>query len=110
MRTIKKYSAVCLLILFAIKLPAQYCNNPTDSVYSLTASGRICFVNVNNATSGASRDSTGTGINANGLGYSSLNGSFYFFNRCNAGPGISADSIQFVRYIPSTQTTQILAP
>jgi len=109
MKTIKKFIVVCLLLSPGLRMQAQYCNNAADTVYSLTASGRICYVNVNNATSGPSRDSTGTGINANGLGYSSLNGSFYFFNRCNAGPGPSVDSIQFVRYIPSTKTTQVLA-
>lgn len=92
-------------------MQAQYCSNPTDTIYGLTASGRIVPIYVNTGTGSPSptRDSTGTGMNANGLGFSSVNGSFYFFNRCVAGPGVLADSLQFVRYIPSTRTTVVLA-
>jgi hypothetical protein len=109
MQTIRKYFVVCLLAVCSLKMQAQYCTNATDTVYGLTATGRIVPINVNTAAAQPSpnRDSTGTGVNANGLGFSALNGSFYFFNRCNT-LGV-VDLIQFVRYIPSTRTTTILA-
>jgi hypothetical protein len=107
MKTIIKYLVAALLTAGSIKVQAQYCQNPIDTIYSLTAAGQLYPVNVNNALAGPAFGSTGTGVNANGLGFSSLNGSFYFFNRCNTG--VTGDTIQFVRYIPSTHATQVLA-
>lgn len=98
--------AVCLL-LFQLALQAQLCTNPADSVYTVTTAGEFHSVNVNTGQASAGilgGTAVSNALNANGLGFSSTTGKFYYFNHCANG-----DFIEFVSYDPVTKTKQILA-
>jgi len=101
---------IVLKQLFAPPIQAQICQHPTDSVYAMTTTGTMYALNVNNALlSPAIPASTSTGtLSANGLGYSVLNGKFYYFNKVGTS---AAPSPQFVSYDPVTTTlTTLPAP
>jgi len=95
---------VSLLLLPATGLRAQICQDPTDTIYGLSTTGVIYPINVNNATIGTNLDSLTDGnapVNSNGIGFSKLNGRFYYFERSAAG---SAFFQRFVYYDPATGT------
>lgn len=95
---------IIVLLLPAAGLRAQICQDPTDTVYGLNLTGVITPINVNNATIGTNLDSLTDGntpINSNGIGFSKLNGRFYYFERSAAG---SAFYQRFVYYDPTTAT------
>ncbi len=94
------------LSLFATSIKAQLCKNPKDSVYTLTTSGELRSLNINNGTTSGILGGTAVSnaLNSNGLGFSSLTGKFYFFNHCG-----NSDYIEFVSYDPITKTKQVLS-
>jgi len=86
---------------------AQICQHPLDSVYSMNTGGVIYPLNVNNALTGTAipaSSATGT-ASSNGLGFSILDGKFYYFNKVGTG---AAPSPQFVSYDPVTTTLTTL--
>jgi hypothetical protein len=106
MKIVSLTGIMSLLLVFT-GLQAQICQNPSDTIYGMDLAGQLYPLNVNDASPGAMLGSTGSGLNSNGLGFSSLDGKFYFFNRCNTN--VLGDTIQFVSFNPSTGITQILA-
>src|SRR5947208_2713408 len=105
---------ICLLHLILIYLApagseAQLCNNPADSVYGLNSitatglAGQIAGVNVNTSGVTPIGSPAAAGNNANGLGFSQLNGLFYFFNQC--GGAVT----EFISYNPVTGTKLVKA-
>ncbi len=107
----KRIFILCLfltqLLLLSATLQAQICTNNTDSMYGLNSlvggSGQIVSVSVLNAGSVTVGSPAPSSVNANGLGFSSLNSRFYFFNQCGAGPA------EFVSYDPLTGSKVPLA-
>jgi hypothetical protein len=100
-------TAICLLHITLVSLlpqvaGAQLCNNPTDTIYGLNSitatglAGQIAGTNVNTAGITAIGSPAPAGNNSNGLGFSQLNGRFYFFNQCGSG------TTEFVSYNPNT--------
>ncbi len=88
-------------------IKAQLCTNALDSVYSLTTNGQFHSLNINNGNPSVGilgGVAVTNAINANGLGFSSVTGKFYFFNRCANG-----DFNEFVSYSPVTGLKQVLA-
>ena len=81
-------------IIWCIGAKSQICTNNKDSIYGLTTTGQIVAVNVNNGGSVTIGAPTGSAISANAIGYSQLNGNFYFFNKNGSSPQ------QFVSYNP----------
>jgi hypothetical protein len=76
-------------------------------VYSVTTNGQFHSININNG--GPSVGILGgvavsNALNSNGLGFSSINGKFYYFNHC-----ANSDFIEFVSYDPVTKTKVVLA-
>ncbi|MFI5131740.1 MAG: T9SS type A sorting domain-containing protein [Chitinophagales bacterium] len=103
--------SLCIICisLFPVALQAQLCSNPLDSVYGLTTNGEFHSINVNNGAPSVGilgGVAVTNAVNANGLGFSSLTGKFYFFNHCADGSG---GAIEFVSYDPISKTKQILA-
>ena len=93
-------------VLFATAT-AQLCGHPADTLYGLNSisgsSGQIVAINVNNAGATTIGSAPSGSANANGLGYSAVNGRFYFFNQTGSG------TTEFISYIPSTGTKVTLA-
>src|SRR3954467_1591489 len=106
-RAVYSFVFSMLSMLCALQVAAQICQHPLDSVYSMTTGGVIYPLNVNNALTGTSipaSSATGT-TSSNGLGYSILDGKFYYFNKVGTG---AAPSPQFVSYNPVTTTLTTL--
>jgi hypothetical protein len=82
---------------------AQMC--ASGVIYSLSNAGGIYPISISNASVGTIVNSTSLGSTggANGIGYNTLNGLFYYFQ--NAGAG----SQQFVSYNPVTNVYATLA-
>jgi hypothetical protein len=99
-------------LLIMNSLSAQICSNAADTVYGLDLAGVLHGINIHTAGVSGAVGTTGPspanlGINSNGIGYSTLNGKFYLFNRCNTGA--AGDTTQFVSYDPVTHVTTVLA-
>ena len=110
MNTSKHYLMAVLataILLPATALRAQICQHPLDSVYALSTTGNIYSVSVTNAQLSAAIPASSSTLttSANGLGYSSLNGKFYYFNKVGTG---AAPSPQFVSYDRATNTLAVL--
>ncbi|HTL08095.1 MAG TPA: T9SS type A sorting domain-containing protein [Chitinophagaceae bacterium] len=110
MHTCKHYLNAVLalgLLLPSTAVKAQICQHPTDSIYALSTTGTIYSVSVTNAQLGAVIPASSSTLttSSNGLGYSSLNGKFYYFNKVGTG---AAPSPQFVSYDRATSTLAIL--
>jgi hypothetical protein len=95
----KKLVYLVAALLSVCNAGAQICTNNTDSVYgllSLTAagSGQIVGINILNGGTATIGSPAATSANANGLGFSSMNGNFYFFNQCGSG------TTEFVSFDP----------
>lgn len=112
---IKKES---LLIIFMISLlvstsvftTAQICTSGSTTFYGLSTTGRISSINMSTGAVGAALHNLTTGSaaeNANGLGYNSRNGKFYYFYRSAATSAGPAN--QFVSYDPATSTLATLS-
>jgi len=96
-----------VLLLPAAGIRAQICQNPTDTIYGLNLTGVITPINVNNATIGANLDSLTDGWlpqNSNGIGFSSMNGRFYYFERSTTTISPLNPRQRFVYYDPATAT------
>ncbi len=101
MKTIKLWLSVFFLAANSTNTTAQLCSNPTDSVYGLNSitgsgSGQIISININNAGTTTIGTPAASSANANGVGFSQVNGRFYFFNQCGSG------TIEFVSFDPLT--------
>jgi hypothetical protein len=97
----KNYLIILLFMATGAGLHAQICTNNVDTIYGLNSitgsgSGQIVGINVNNAGTKLIGSPAATSANANGLGFSSLNGLYYFFNQCGSG------TTEFVSYNPLT--------
>lgn len=95
----KKLVYLMATLLSVCNANAQICTNNTDSVYgllSLTAagSGQIVGINILNGGTTIIGSPAATSANANGVGFSSMNGNFYFFNQCGSG------TTEFVSFDP----------
>lgn len=100
--------AVFCLSLFTGSLKAQLCTNSLDSVYSLTTNGQFHSLNINNGSPSVGilgGVAVTNAFNANGVGFSSVTGKFYFFNHCADSPNPN----EFVSYDPVTKTKVVLA-
>ncbi len=84
------------------------CTNPKSIIYGLTANGAIYPINVNTGIVGSALKNTtysGNSVqNANGLGYNSVNGKFYYFKR-NA----TSSPEEFVSFDPALNIVTVLA-
>ena len=104
-----KVKPVLLLLFFLVQLLlckqgyAQLCTNNTDTIYGLTTTGQIVAINVQNGLSNTIGAATGTANNSNAIGFSSITGLFYFFNKNGAVPQ------QFVSYNPLSSALTPLA-
>ena len=100
-----------LLVHADIVYSQTVCTDNTNIVYGLTVSGGLYPVNINTAVVGSQIESLTDGINpavnANAIGYNSVNGKFYYFYRTSASP--TAPFSEFVSYNPATNTLQVLA-
>jgi Secretion system C-terminal sorting domain len=100
-------SMLVVFITFATVLTqAQVCSNPNTTIYGLTSGGIIYPVTVSTANVATAVNGSGKGSanQANGIGYNSNTGIFYYFN---SNPG--AGSQQFVAYNPTSNTYTTLA-
>lgn len=97
-----------IAILFASRLNAQICSDPSGIIYGLTGNGAIYPINVSNASTGSVVKNSlysGNSVNrANGLAYSNTNGKFYYFKR-----NVGNNPQEFVSYDPATATVSILS-
>jgi Secretion system C-terminal sorting domain len=98
LKQIKRLMAVGIFLLLTICSRAQLCTNSADTVYGLDLTGGLVPINIHTATVGASLGTASLSENSNGLGYSNLNGKFYFFSRSAAA---AAPFQQFVSYNPA---------
>jgi hypothetical protein len=108
MKSIIKHACLLIAILAMQKIQAQLCTNNTDTLYGLNSitsggSGQIVGINKNNAGSATVGSPAASSANANGLGYSTLDGKFYFFNQSGSG------TTEFISYNPITGTKVSLA-
>lgn len=108
MKTIKIWFTVFCLSVTIVKVNAQLCSNSTDSVYGLNSitgsgSGQIVSININDAGTSLVGSPATASVNANGMGFSQVNGRFYFFNQCGSG------TTEFVSYDPLTGAKVTLA-
>ena len=99
MKKIKLWLLFFFLAANSVKIEAQLCSNPTDSVYGLNSitgsgSGQIISININDAGTATVGSPAATSANANGIGFSQVNGRFYFFNQCGSG------TVEFVSFDP----------
>jgi hypothetical protein len=97
----KNFLLLLLLLTTGAGLQAQICTNNVDTIYGLNSitaggSGQIVGINVNNAGTKLIGTPAAASANANGLGFSSLNGLYYFFNQCGSG------TTEFISYNPLT--------
>src|SRR5580704_17025261 len=95
-----------ILICSYFGVSAQVCSSPTATIYSLSNAGGIYPISVSNANVGTVVNSTsyGSSTSANGIGYNTVNGSFYYFQNAISG------TQQFISYNPATNTYATLAP
>lgn len=104
------YRRRCFILLYfglalASKMQAQICTNPTDTLYSMTTAGILYPLNVVSALNGTGVTTSATAVSSNGLGYSLLDGKFYFFNKTGTG---AAPSPQFASYDIATSILSVL--
>lgn len=102
---------IVLFIFFSIIARGQVttvCTNPTNFAYGLTGNGEIYEISaINGNTIKVIKNNTYAGnspSNANGLGYNTFNGKFYYFKR-----NVKSFPQEFVSFNPSTNTVTTLA-
>ncbi|MEO8403019.1 MAG: T9SS type A sorting domain-containing protein [Chitinophagaceae bacterium] len=102
MKTLSNFLLGLFTLSAGSMLHAQICTTPKDTVYGLTSaagiSGQIVAININNGGTRLIGSPATSSVSANGLGYSQVNGRFYFFNQTGAG------TTEFVSYNPLTNT------
>lgn len=98
---------ILILLLASQGTLAQLCTNNKDSLYGLTTTGSIVGINTNNA-GGTLIRTAASDTNSNALGYSSINGLFYFFNK----NGSVTQGQQFVSFnaVTGAMTTLATSP
>ncbi|MDE3249545.1 MAG: T9SS type A sorting domain-containing protein [Bacteroidota bacterium] len=95
------------IVLAGSGATAQVCTDNLNFVYGFTTGGIIYPVNVNTGVVGTSVATLpGGSTSANGVGYSNLNGKYYFFSITGTG---AAPSPEFKSYDPGTATFATLA-
>jgi hypothetical protein len=102
----KNYYFILLFIATVFTAGAQLCTNPRDSVYGLSSvtgssSGQIVAISLNNAGTTTIGGTPASSNSANGVGFSPLNGRFYFFNQSGFG------TTEFISFNPLTNTKVI---
>ncbi len=97
---------VTLLLLDATNIQAQICMDPANVVYGVTNAGTIHPITVSTGAVGAQMNPlTGNApVASNGIGYSPLNGKFYYFKRM---PGSAPQ--EFVCFDPASSLYTMLA-
>jgi len=102
---------IILFIFFSVIARGQVttvCTNPTNFAYGLTGNGEIYEINaINGNTVKVIKNNTYAGnspSNANGLGYNTFNGKFYYFKR-----NVMSAPQEFVSFNPATNTVTALA-
>ena len=95
-----------LLLLVVYQSRAQICSDPANIVYGLTNAGTIHPITVSTGAVGAQMNplSGNAPVSSNGMGYSPLNGKFYYFKRM---PGSAPQ--EFVCFDPATNLYTMLA-
>ncbi len=103
-RSFKKLAFSAIFILILKQSNGQMCASGT--IYALSNAGNIYPVSVSSGSAGAVINSTSLNStnSANGIGYNTVNGIFYYFQNASNG-----GSQQFVSYNPSTNAYVILA-
>lgn len=100
-----KLLVVALITLTANYAQAQVCSSPNTTIYGLTSAGVIYPITLSTANVGTKiNTATGSPNQANGLGYNSITGVFYYFN-VNPGAGTQ----KFVSYNPVLNLYSTLA-
>jgi hypothetical protein len=98
-----------LLALVNVGWAQTICTDNVNTAYGLSTSGALYPINLTTGAVGtvveSLTDGTNAAINANSIGYNSVNGRFYYFYRCSAG---ATPLSEFVSYNPSTNTLQVL--
>src|SRR5690349_16378283 len=72
------------LVMHSVAVKAQTCANPADVIYGLSNTGFIYPLPISSGAMGGAINPAYTGnapVQSNGLGYSQLNGKFYYFKR-----------------------------
>lgn len=101
------YACTACLLIAGINTEAQVCTDNLNFAYGFTTAGIIYPVNVNTGAVGtAVATFPGVTTSANGIGYSNLNGKYYFFSITGTG---AAPSPEFKSYDPGTATFTTLA-
>lgn len=102
MKFIQRMCCVTSIVLAGSSVTAQVCTDNLNFVYGFTTGGIIYPVNVNTGAVGTSIATLpGGSTSANGVGYSNLNGKYYFFSITGTG---AAPSPEFKSYDPATAT------
>lgn len=93
--------------IFIVQASAQLCDDPGNIIFALRGDGNIHPVNINTGILGAQLNPVYPG-NApsapNGIGYSLLNGKFYYFKRSP-----SSVTQEFVSFDPATNAITVLS-
>jgi hypothetical protein len=97
------FSALAFCLVNTAK--SQVCSSPSTVIYSLSNAGGIYPITVSNGNVGSIVNSTsyGSSTSANGIGYNTNNGLFYYFQVAISG------AKTFVSYNPATNTYKTLA-
>ncbi|HLK27676.1 MAG TPA: T9SS type A sorting domain-containing protein [Puia sp.] len=103
---LKTLALSAALVVVLNESNAQMCTNPGTTIYSLSNAGGIYPITVSNANVGSIVNATAMNSTsaANGVGFNTINGLFYYFQNANSG-----GSQQFVSYNPITNTYTTLA-
>jgi type IX secretion system substrate protein len=104
---LSKALAFAALSFFAAQnCQAQVCSSPSTIIYGLSSTGGIAPITVSSASVGSNVNSTAYSVattHANGIGYNSINGKFYYFQNNTAATQI------FMSFDPSTNVYTVLA-
>jgi hypothetical protein len=106
--------SVFLLILLIsgsrVVVAQTMCTHNVDTIYGMTVNSQLYPINVNDGHVGALMASPTVGVpantplNANAMGYNTVNGKLYYFYRCSTTPSAS----QLISYDPAAQTSTLL--
>lgn len=106
-----KIAAAFVLTIITVNTYSQVsvvCTSPSTTIYGLTSNGEILAINSNTgATTSTVKNNTYAGnspSSANGIGYNSFNGQFYYFKRNK-----TASPQEFVSFNPALNIVSALA-
>lgn len=110
MKTITIFFLITILISFSNNSRGQICQNASDTIYGLNSitgsgSGQVYGISVSTGGTNAIGSPPSGSANANGMGFSSSDGKFYFFNWVGGGAGTT----EFISFDPVTGTKTPLA-